>query len=168
VPILGHLDEPRPSRWPGVLIGMAIAIPLVGLFVGWLVPSFVGAVLGGAQSLDERLRLEDGYMTALCSSAMDVERDETLCECVLAVEFPALDCQAPFLAWSVDRQLEHCADPTAHEASLAFCSCVEQVAQNVAEASDEAESERHAQAYRRCQDLPDAVFLPTIDALVGS
>jgi hypothetical protein len=167
MPMLADIDDPPKSRLPGVLVGILVAAPVVVVMVAWVIPTLVGTILGGARDLDDRLRLEDNYMSAVCSGAMDIERDEQLCECVLAVEFPSLDCQAPFLAWSVDRQVEYCADPAHEKQSLSFCSCVQTVSEKMAAAPDEATRTKEAQAYRRCQPLPDAVHLPTIEALGG-
>lgn len=168
--MLADIDDPPKSRARGLLIGLLIAVPVAAVFIGVFVPSLVGAILGGARSFDDRLRQEDAYMQAVCAQAMSLPRDEALCECVMAVEYPALDCQAPFLAWSVQRQQEHCATPDDRKASLSFCSCVEAVAEAVTEveADDEEGREREAAAYRRCQELPDAVHLPPVDALIAS
>lgn len=167
--MLADIDDPPKSRARGLLVGLLIAVPVAAVLMGVLVPSLVGAILGGAQSFDDRLRQEDAYMQAVCTQAMSLPRDKALCECVLAVEYPALDCQAPFLAWSVQRQQEYCATPEDHKASLSFCSCVEAVAEAMAEvdADDEEDREREAQAYHRCQELPDAVYLPPVDALIA-
>jgi hypothetical protein len=163
--MLADIDDPPRSRLPGVLWGMVIAAPVVALLVAYVVPMLVGTVLRGAQNLDERLRLEDGYMTGVCGGVMQIDRDQDLCECVLAVEFPSLDCQGPFLAWSVTRQMEYCADPTHERASLSFCSCVITVSEKMEAAQDEVAREKAAQAYRNCQTLDDAVYLPTIEEL---
>lgn len=165
MPMLADLDDPPKSRWPGVLVGLLIALPVVGVFVVWLIPMFVGSILGGARSLDDRLRLEDGYMTAVCTTVLDADRDQALCGCVLGTEYPSLDCQAPFLAWSVARQAEHCSVPENHEAALSFCSCVDVITEKMAAAPDPETAEREAQAYRNCQELPDAVYLPDVEAL---
>lgn len=165
--MLADIDDPPRSRLPGVLLGMLVATPLVAVVVMYVVPMLVGSVLSGAQNLDERLRLEDGYMTAVCGGAMDIARDQDLCECVLAVEFPSLDCQGPFLAWSVDRQSEACGDPATEKAALSFCSCVFAVEEKMDAADDEAGRQKAAQAYRNCQTLDDAIYLPTIEQLGG-
>lgn len=166
--MLADIDDPPRSRTRGMLVGILVALPIAGVLVGVLVPNLVNALLGGAQRFDERLRQEDAYMQAVCTQVMALPRDEALCECALAVEFPALDCQAPFLAWSVQRQLEHCATPENEKAALSFCTCVTTVAERVAErADDEDASFAAAQAYRNCQELPDAVYLPTIETLAG-
>jgi hypothetical protein len=166
--MLADIDDPPRSRTRGMLVGILVALPLAGLLVGVLMPSLVNAVLGGVQSFDDRLRQEDAYMQAVCTQVMELPRDESLCECALAVEYPALDCQAPFLAWSVQRQQEHCATPENEKAALSFCTCVSTVAERMAErADDEAASFTAAQAYRNCQELPDAVYLPTLEALAG-
>ena len=167
MPMLADIDDPPRSRLPGVLLGMVVAAPLVAIVVMYVVPTLVGSVLSGAQNIDERLRLEDGYMTAVCGGAMDIARDQDLCECVLAVEFPSLDCQGPFLAWSVDRQSEACADPQTERSAISFCSCVATVAEKMAATSDDAGREKEAQAYRNCQALDDAFYLPTVEQLGG-
>lgn len=168
MPFLADIDDPPRSRTRGIIIGMLVALPIAAVFIGVFVPNLVGAILGGAQSFDDRLRQEDGYMQAVCTQAMSIPRDESLCECVLAVEYPALDCQAPFLAWSLDRQQDHCAIPENKKASLSFCSCVDAVVEQVAAAEDDEAREHEAQAYRNCQELPDAVYLPAVEALVGA
>jgi hypothetical protein len=164
--MLADIDDPPRSRTRGLLIGLLVAVPIAAVAVGLFVPSLVSAILGGAKSFDDRLRMEDGYMQAVCTQAMTLPRDESLCECVLAVEYPALDCQAPFLSWSLARQQEHCATPENEKAALSFCSCVDAVAEAVAKAEDEDVAEDEAQAYRNCQELPDAVYLPPVEALV--
>lgn len=167
MPFLADIDEPPRSRTPGLLIGVLLALPVAGIVVVWVLPALVQAVLGGSEKLDDRLALETAYMNAVCTQVIEVPRDEGLCECVLATEHPALDCQAPFLQWSLDRQAEHCADPEAKQEALSFCTCVETVRAAAAEAPDEESAQREAQAYRNCQALPDAVYLPTVEALGG-
>jgi hypothetical protein len=165
--MLADIDDPPRSRTRGLVVGLLVALPVGGLVLGVLMPSLVGALLGGAQRFDDRARREDAYMQAVCTQVMELPRDEPLCECVLATEFPALDCQAPFIAWSVDRQQEHCAAPEHEKAALSFCTCVKTVAERAAAAPDDAERVKAAQAYRNCQELPDAVYLPAIEALAG-
>lgn len=167
MPMLADIDDPPRSRTRGLLVGILVALPFAALLVGVVVPTLVNALLGGAQSFDDRLRQEDAYMRAVCTQALSLPRDEELCECVLAVEFPALDCQAPFLAWSVAQQQAHCAVPDNQKASLSFCTCVSTVAERMEQAPDEQASQKAAQAYRNCQELPDAVYLPTVEALVS-
>jgi len=144
--------------------GMVAATPVVIILVAWFIPTLVQAVLGGAEGVDDRLKLEAQYMSAVCSEGLDVQRDEAMCGCVLATEFPALDCQGQFQTWSVERQVEYCGDEGPREAALSFCSCVDAVSEAIAEAPPQ---ERGATAgkYRNCQALPDAVFLPTIEQL---
>lgn len=166
--MLADIDDPPRSRSRGLLVGLLVALPVAGLVVGVLMPSLVSAVLGGAQSIDDRARMENAYMQAVCTQALELPRDESLCECALATEFPALDCQAPFLAWSVDRQGEHCAVPENEKAALSFCTCVRTVAEHMASAADEDAMIKAAQAYPRCQALPDAVYLPTVEELAGA
>ncbi len=165
MPMLADIEDPPRSRVPGMLLGLALAIPVGGLCMAYVVPYLVNAVLSGAAGMDDRIGLETAYMDAVCTQAIELPRDEGLCECVLATEYAGLDCQAPFSVWSIQRQQEHCAAPGNKDAALSFCTCVETIAASMAEAPDEASASTEAQAYRRCQDLPDAVYLPTIEAL---
>lgn len=166
MPVLAHLDDPPQSRARGLLLGFAFALPVAAVFVFWVIPTLVDAILGGARGLDSRLRQEDAYMQALCGSdGFDVERDDGLCGCVLATEYPSLDCQYAFKHWTLERQAEFCSVPEQHERSLSFCSCVEHVAAKVAADPDKRDVE--VVAYERCMQLPDAAFLPTIEALAA-
>lgn len=164
MPILAHLDDPPRPRWPGLLVGLAVAVPAAAAFIFWVIPALVSAVLGGARDFDSRLRSEDGYMTALCAGAFDPTRDDALCGCVLGTEYPSLDCQAPFRRWTLERQAEKCSDATTYAAAISFCTCVNTVASKAAAAAPEAQTSEIA-AYERCMGLPDALYLPTIDAL---
>lgn len=165
MPMLADIEDPPRSRTPGMLVGVLVALPFAAVVAMWLLPALVQAVLGGSRTHDDRAALETAYMNAVCTQAIELPRDENLCQCVLATEYPGLDCQAPFVAWSLDRQLEHCSDPAAKDAALSFCSCVEEVAKNVSEAPDEAASQAAAGSYRGCQTLDDAVYLPTVEVL---
>ena len=75
-----------------MIYGLVAATPIIVILVAWFIPSLVQAVLGGAEKIDQRIHLENEYMTALCTQAIDLDRDEALCKCALATEFPALDC----------------------------------------------------------------------------
>lgn len=149
-----------------MLVGLAIAVPAAAVFMFWVIPSLVVAVLGGARDFDSRLRAEDGYMSALCSGSFDPSRDEALCGCVLGTEYPSLDCQAPFRSWTLERQAETCSDPDTHASAVSFCTCVDAVSAKVAAATPEARDAEVA-AYERCMALPDALYLPTLDALAA-
>lgn len=166
MPILAHLDDPPRPRWPGILIGLAIALPIAGVFVAWVIPALVDSILGGARDLDSRLRAEDGYMQSLCSEALDEQRDGGLCGCVLGTEYPSLDCQLPFRAWTLARQVEACGDATAREASKSFCACVDVIAQKAASATPE-DRDGEIANYENCRALPDAIYLPSVDALMS-
>jgi hypothetical protein len=169
MPMLADIDDPPRSRTRGLLVGVLLALPLAGVVVGVLVPAVVSALLGGARSFDDRAQQESAYMQAVCTQAMALPRDESLCQCVLATEYPALDCQAPFFAWAVERQEAHCAAPEHHKAALSFCTCVETVAARMDAAADDDDARtKAAQAYPNCQALPDAVDLPTVEVLAGS
>ncbi len=166
MPILAHLDDPPRSRWPGMLLGVALALPVGWVMAAWVIPSLVNAVLGGARDLDSRLRAEDGYMQALCSEALDPSRDEQLCGCVLGTDYPSLDCQLPFRMWTLQRQHEACSDPAVLSSNKSFCTCVEVVAQKVAAAGPQTR-DHEAAPYENCMALPDALFLPTIETLAS-
>lgn len=167
MPMLADIEDPPRSRVRGMLIGLLFAAPVAAVFLVWVIPTLVQAVLGGAQSADERLRMEDAYMRGVCSSAFDMERDEDLCGCVLATEYPALDCQGAFLEWSVTQQQAYCAVEEQEKDALAFCSCVDAVAANMDKAESEDGRSQAATAYRNCQELDGAVFLPEIEALAS-
>ena len=166
MPMLADIDDPPRSRLPGMLWGVVVAAPIAAIVAIWFIPALVQAVLGGAQDIDSRLRMEDQYMQTVCSAALDVERDESLCGCVLGTDYPALDCQPQFLTWSVERQVDHCSDAGRKQDALMFCSCVETVAEAMASEDDDAGRDKQAQAYRNCQELSDAVYLPTVDQLL--
>lgn len=164
--VLAHLDDPPRSRWPGIAVGLALALPVGAAMMFWVIPALLNAVLGGARDLDGRLRAEDAYMKAVCETALDPDRDERLCGCVLGTDYPSLDCQLPFRAWTLARQAETCADPDTLAAAKSFCTCVDAVADKVA-AADAATRDTEAAAYENCMALPDALFLPTIETLAA-
>ena len=162
VPFLADIDDPPPSRVPGLIFGAIIALPVVGAIAFFLIPLGIGAILGGASDLDERLRANDAYMRELCGVAYVQDRDETLCDCVWMMEFPALDCGARLNVWSVQQQTAACeADFDAH---LSYCTCIEAVDEKIAAASEE-ELYSEAAAYERCELLDDAIPLPSIESL---
>ena len=165
MPMLADIEDPPRSRVSGMIWGLVVAAPIAAVLLVWFIPTLVQAVLGGAEGIDQRLALENQYMKVVCGEAMDIDRDEELCQCVLATEYASLDCQAPFLTWSVERQVEHCSDDAARKEALSFCTCVDTVAQTMEESPDE--RDKAAQAYRNCQALPDAVYLPTPEQLVS-
>jgi hypothetical protein len=165
MPTLADLDQPRPSRLPGFLLGAAIALPLAAAFVWFAVGVLPSLILGNAVEYDDRLRQEDAYMSAVCSD-MELPRDEELCECVLAVEYPSLDCRLPFMHWSLQRMTEQCSDAATFDRALAFCSCVQTIAADLDKLeSDSKEARQKVQDYALCTELEDALFLPQIDGL---
>lgn len=165
MPTLADLDEPRPSRLPGFLLGAAIALPIAAVFVWVMVGVLPNLILGTAVDFDDRLRQEDSYMQAVCSD-MTLPRDEELCECVLAVEYPSLDCRLPFMHWSVLRMTEQCSDSATFDQALAFCSCVQTIASDLAALEpDSKEARQKVQDYAGCTELEGALYLPTLDAL---
>ena len=167
MPMLADLDHPPRSRGRDLLIGVLGGLPVAAVIVWLLLPSLMASVLGSAGDYDQRLRAEDAYMQAVCSEALVLERDEQLCECVLAVEFPALDCRQPFLRWSLDQHHARCAEPEVRKPSLTFCSCIDTLAERIskAEAADESAS-AEIQRVGKCLELPDAFPLPELAALM--
>jgi hypothetical protein len=130
-------------------------------------PALVGVILGGARSLDSRLRAQDTFMKDLCATDLDPARDEALCGCVFQVEFPALDCQDRFRPWLVTEAARACTVPERRAASLSFCSCIEVLATpRPAGAAGPG-----PEAVDRCTALPDAPALrelhPLPDAMPG-
>jgi hypothetical protein len=163
MPMLADLDDPRPSRAPGFMIGAVIAVP-VGLVIWWAASTWLpGLILGNAVEYDARLRNEDAYMQAVCAD-MDLARDESLCECVFAVEYPSLDCRLPFMHWSLERMVETCADPTTFDGALSFCTCVRSLDEQLAGVEpDTKEAREIVQTYAGCTELRDALYLPAIE-----
>jgi len=165
MPMLAELDDPPRSRWPGFLVGLLVALPFAAAIAWALLPFLYGQLTGGAEDFDARLRQEDAYMQGLCTDAMLLARDEELCECALAIEFPSLDCRPQFMAWTLARQQEQCAQPELRAEAVSFCACVEAVAENADEAADGETSRKAIQRYTACTELDDAMSLPTLDAL---
>lgn len=163
--MLADLDDPRPSRARGFLIGAVIAIP-AGLVFWWVASSWLPSlILDNAVEYDARLRNEDAYMQAVCAN-MDIPRDESLCECVFAVEYPSLDCRLPFMHWSLERMVETCADPATFDTALSFCSCVRSLDEQLAAVEpDSKEARQIVQTYAGCTELRDALYLPAIEQL---
>ena len=165
MPTLADLDDPRPPRWPRLAIGAAIALPLAALFVYLTVGVLQSFILGSAVKFDDRLRQEDAYMQAVCSD-MDLERDEELCECVLAVEYPSLDCRIPFMHWSLQRMGEQCSVEATYEGAISFCTCVQTLNADLATlAPDSSEARQKVQDYAGCTELEPALYLPGLDQL---
>lgn len=166
MPMLADLEEPHRSRTRDLVVGTAVGLLIVSLVVWFLLPRFVAAIVGNASDYDQRLRAEDGYMQTLCTEAMVLERDESLCKCVLAVEVPSLDCRPPFLRWSLDRHHEACADPDTHRRALSFCTCIDTLAEKIpALEAEKQDTGAELQRVGKCLELPDAFPLPELSAL---
>lgn len=146
-------------------MGLLVSVPLVAGLVGWAIPTAIGSILGGARDLDDRLRAKDAYLTVLCESGQDYERDAELCACVFSMEFPSLDCQHAFNLWALERQAEACADSTAREQSLSFCTCVQTVDEAVQSQADEGDKRQEAQRYENCEALEDVLPLPEVEGV---
>lgn len=161
MPMLADIEDPPRSRVPGMILGVILAAPIVAAFAVWVIPGFVGAILGGASDLDERLRATDSFMRELCAGQLDQERDEDLCGCVWGVEFPSLDCRPHFNAWAADLQRARC-DEGLREDALSYCSCVDAIVDKMSAAGNDPAARRSAaNAYENCEGLEDAVSLPT-------
>lgn len=165
MPMMADIDDPPQSRARGILIGILVGLPIVALIGLWLLPALHAQLVGGAEEFDARLRQEDAYMHTLCSDALVVERDEALCGCALAAEFPSLDCRAQFTTWSLERQVEQCADDARRAEAVSFCACVDALEQMRLAAKDDAQARQVVQRYARCAELGDAMYLPTLDQL---
>ncbi|MHC4393105.1 MAG: hypothetical protein ACYTFT_07940 [Planctomycetota bacterium] len=165
MPMMADLQDPPRSRARGFLIGLTVAVPLVLLIGLWLLPFLHAQLVGGAEDFDARLRQEDAYMHGVCNEALVVDRDEALCSCALGAEFPSLDCRAPFMRWSLDRQSEQCADTSIAAEAVSFCACVDALIEMVESAPDEKTARQTVQRYARCAELEDAIYLPTLDQL---
>lgn len=163
--MLADIDDPPKSRARGLLLAFLIATPIAGVFALWVIPTFVGSIVSGARDLDDRLRANDAYVQEVCNTAYDGARDEALCGCVWAMEFPSLDCRPQVNRWSLARQREACADETLHDASLQFCTCVEAVSEKIETVPSDDEKGAESLAYERCESLEDALELPSVVAL---
>ncbi|GEM_PF-1231848 len=169
MPMMADLDDPPSPRWRFLLVGFAIALPLGALFLSFALPALRMAIVGGAESLDARLRVEDAYMKGVCTEALVLERDESLCKCALAVEFPSLDCRQPFMRWSIERQHEQCSSG-ADETAIAFCACVESLLSQIGAVDLTGPSKDQRLIigrYPACAELQDALFLPEIASLAA-
>lgn len=107
-------------------------------------------------------------MQMVCAD-LQLPRDESLCECVLAVEYPSLDCRLPFMHWSLERMVETCADEGTFEQSMKFCSCVRALDERLQTLEpDTKEARQTVQNYASCTELDDALYLPGADQLGSS
>lgn len=168
MPMLADLDDPPRSRLGGLALGALVGLPLVALLAWLILPRFVGAIQGSAEDFDRRLRQEDAYMKRVCDEALDMARDEKLCSCVWAVEFPSLDCRVPYNRWSLERQQPRCAGEAFRESARSFCACVDAIAEKVAAAEAggaEDEVRQAIQRYDNCVALDGAPTLPTVESL---
>ncbi|HEY8378787.1 MAG TPA: hypothetical protein VIK91_19985 [Nannocystis sp.] len=170
MPMLADLDDPPRSRARDLIFGVLVGLPIVALVAWLVVPWIAGMVMGNASSYDQRLRAEDAYMKTLCSELMVLPRDEELCKCVLAIEVPSLDCRIPFLAWSLERHHEACADRDRRRASLTFCSCIDTMRERIEKAKAESAEAARVETQRvgKCLELDDAFPLPELADLAGA
>ncbi len=167
MPTLADLDNPRPSRARGFIIGALIALPLALGFAWLAIVILPKLILGNAVEFDDRLRNEDAYMQAVCSD-LQIPRDEELCECVLAVEFPSLDCRLPFMHWSLQRMVEQCSDKATFDSAVAFCACVQSLDEQLTKVEpDTKEARQIVQTYSDCTELEPVLYLPPVEALAS-
>lgn len=178
MPNLAELELPPRPRGPDQLRAALIAAPLVALCAYFGLPFLHAVVLGGAADLDARMARTDAYVQQVCGTAMQFPRDEKLCGCVLAADYPALDCQHQIRPWMLARQSEQCAAEAVRKDALTYCTCIDTVHERVRAAGaavdpvDENADEEALSAYRaaaqaldRCEALADRVELPTLDQL---
>ncbi len=163
--MLADIDDPPKSRARGLIFAFFVAIPIAAVFGLWLIPTFVGSIVGGARDLDDRLRANDAYVQELCATGYDAARAETLCNCVWAMEFPSLDCRPQISRWSLAQQQTACSEDGIRDTSLQFCSCIDTVMQKVEAAASDDEAGGEALAYERCESLEDSLELPSVEAL---
>ena len=164
--MLADIDDPPRSRTRDLILGLAVALPVIGLVFGWLIPAFVGTILGGAAALDDSLRGQETYMQQVCG-APELPRDEALCGCVFSTEFPGLDCQDRFRPWLAARAVDTCADETVASGATSFCVCAQVVREDLnaaEESNDEVATRQASQGMDRCLALPDALALEAIYA----
>lgn len=167
--LIDEIDNPPRSRSRDLVWGLVFGLPLIAAFAWFALPGLIATIMGEASDFDQRLRQEDAYMQAVCTVGFDLERDEDLCKCALAVDYPSLDCRQPFLRWSLDRHVQTCSDEQLHKQSLMFCSCIEAVYETILpaeQAEDEKVVRQAIQGVGRCVELEDGVPLPGLDVLV--
>lgn len=145
-----------------------MALPVALLFVVFALPRMRGSMMDAAADHDARARDRGGYMQEVCGEGMDLDRDELLCGCVLAVEYPGLDCMDRFREWLVDRQAERCADASVFDAAPGFCTCVQSVNDATAELVGDERKRERATAYERCEGLDDVLEPPDLETLLRS
>jgi hypothetical protein len=166
VVFLADLDQEPHSRWPGLLLGAAIALP-VALAVGaYVLPRLREAIVQAALDHDTHARDRDAYMNQLCTTALVVERDEAVCGCILGAEFPSMDCMDGFFVWLTDRQINRCEESATFDEAVGFCSCVQAVGDASEKAGEGTAADRvKVQGYPRCLTLEDALGFPDLEQL---
>ena len=166
---LADLDQEPYSRRRGLLIGVAIALPLSLLIGAFGLPRLRAAIINAAADHDARAAERDAYMDALCTQALNVDRDEDACKCILGTDYPSLDCAAPFNVWLTDRQVERCEDQAVFDQAVGFCTCVQTLDENFkAESDPKAARVIKSEGYTRCEGLPDKLAYPPLDQLAPS
>lgn len=168
MPFLADIDQAPDPRGRRLLVGVAIAVP-VCLLLGWLVlPRLRAALMSAAADHDRLARERDAFMGEICGPGMKLSRDEKLCGCVLATEYPGLDCLDRFSQWLTDQQGARCDEPATFDTAPGYCSCVLAVREDSAALDDEAQLRARGSAFPRCAALPDALGLPELQSLVSS
>ena len=166
---LADLDQEPYSRKRGLMIGVAIAIPIALLFAAFVLPRLRAAIVNAAADHDARAEARNVYMNRVCSEALVVERDEKMCGCVLGSEYPSIDCISHFNVWATNRQVERCADPATFDAAVSFCTCVQTLEQKSAELADpKAARVLKSEGYPRCVGLEDRLDFPPLEQLAST
>ena len=167
MPTLADIENPPKSRWRDLVIGAFLGIVIIGGFLWFILPNLVATMLGSASTFDQDLRRKDAYMQAICTEAMDISRDQNLCACVLATEVPSLDCQTPFLYWSLERYVEKCSETEIANQSLSFCSCITTIDERVTTSQQAEQNQPTIENLPRCFVLKDAFALPELAELTS-
>lgn len=148
-------DERPPTRWQGLVLGLALALPLAVIVFGVLVPRLVGTILGGAHDLDEQLQRRSAYISVVCNGS---NPPTELCGCASQVAFASLQCRTTFYRWALEQHHQQCAFAGSGHA-VAFCACIDQIHTNLEHAKS-GEQPRILGAYEACAELDDALELP--------
>ncbi len=166
MPFLADLDEAPRSRGRGMLIGLAIAVPVCLILGAIVLPRVRASVMSGAEAHDKAARERDTYMAAICGEGMDLERDEDLCGCVWATEYPGLDCLDRFDEWLVVQQAQRCGQSSVFDSGPGYCTCTQAVVEQLDALPPEGRLAEAAAGHRRCAGLDDALPPPPLQSML--